>query len=133
MVYLLTIRLRYLDFEEIANEMEILFTKTRQEMQNINEMEIEKVIKIAAHFLNKFLYIHPYSNGNGRTARLLTSYLLLGISVFPVSPTGENHSSTYLECLRQARLDSTPPVALATLLLERTFYTLDFFNKIILD
>lgn len=125
-----------MDFEEIANEMEILFTKTRQEMQIINEMEkefeIEKVIKIAAHFLNKFLYIHPYRNGNGRTARLLTSYLLLGISVFPVSPTVENHSSTYLECLRQARFDSNPPVALATLLLERTFYTLDFFNKIIL-
>lgn len=130
--------------------METLFTKTRDEMQNImiisdhkskslsedeTELQIEKVIKIASQFLNSFLYIHPYSNGNGRTARLLTSYLLLGISVFPVSVTVENHSLTYLECLRQLHFDSNvdqSPTVLATLLLERTFYTLDFFNKIVL-
>jgi Fic family protein len=124
--------------------MEALFAKTRDEMSKmattssngLDESEIEKIIKIAAEFLNRFLYIHPYSNGNGRVARILTSYLLSRVSVVPVSLTEGSQRQTYLDCLRQihstGNLDQ-PPIALATLLLERVFYSLDFFSKIILE
>lgn len=42
----------------------------------VNEIENPVIKAILAHYL--FVTIHPYVDGNGRTARLLMNYFLLG-------------------------------------------------------
>lgn len=129
---------RYLPYENIPVEMEKLFQITKDEMnkigQEIEEEQIERVIKVASQFLRQFLYIHPYTNGNGRTARILTSYLLSKISVVPVlltaSLTEGVRKDTYLDCLReiQGRIEE-PPIALSTFLLESVFLSIEHLYK----
>lgn len=134
----------YLPFKEISIEMDKLFSNTKNEINKIyalnqkhelDEKQIKQVIKVACQFLNRFLYIHPYTNGNGRTARILTSYLLSKISVVPVSLTEGSQKNTYLQCLREAHPNGTineSPSALATLLLERVFLSLEYFYKAVI-
>jgi Fic family protein len=100
------------------------------------KVDTARIIKIAAQFLNKFLFIHPYENGNGRVARLLVSYILSSVSIVPVSLTEGTRRDAYLTCLTDLqRIDgnqtmkTTKPIALATLILERVFMSLDFFCK----
>lgn len=129
----------YLSYGEIPREIKKLFENTRREIVGCTEIprsqKIEKLIKIGSQFLNTFLYIHPYSNGNGRTARILVSYLMSSISIVPVSLTEGTRQEIYLQCLQEihanGRIDH-PPVALATLLLERVFYSLEFYYKYLL-
>lgn len=42
-------------------------------------------LSITALFFSEFLYIHPFSNGNGRCARLLVNYMLAPYCVVPIS------------------------------------------------
>ena len=42
---------------------------------NLNE-KLKSVFKIAAWFVFEFLDLHPFSDGNGRLARLLCNYIL---------------------------------------------------------
>lgn len=42
----------------------------------LNETNIKEYIKKTARFYFDFLLVHPYDDGNGRTARLLTIMLL---------------------------------------------------------
>ncbi len=126
----------YLAYDQIPCEIKRLFKNTRREIDGCKgsprSQKIEKLIKIGSQFLNTFLYIHPYSNGNGRTARILVSYLMSSISIVPISLTEGTRQETYLRCLQEihanGRIDH-PPVALATLLLERVFYSLEFYYK----
>jgi Fic family protein len=136
----------YLNHDEIIGEMNRLFKITRKEMQveidsRINaEVDTARIIKIAAQFLNKFLFIHPYENGNGRVARLLVSYILLSVSIVPVSLTEGTRNDAYYTCLNDLHridgketMEQTKPVALATFILERVFMALDYFCKACAD
>nr|BDX27600.1 MAG: hypothetical protein [White spot syndrome virus]BDX27760.1 MAG: hypothetical protein [White spot syndrome virus]BDX27920.1 MAG: hypothetical protein [White spot syndrome virus]BDX28082.1 MAG: hypothetical protein [White spot syndrome virus] len=42
-----------------------------------------KIIKACAYFMYNFLTLHPFNDGNGRTARLLYSFLLKGNGIVP--------------------------------------------------
>lgn len=76
----------------------------------------EKLL-FSAFFLSEFLLIHPFSNGNGRVARLLMSMLLKDVTVVPFTLSMSPHSrDVYLQCLEE-RLDGTPPRALSTFIL----------------
>lgn len=127
----------YASSSEIDGEMSELFKITRAEMKQIdvkdlNVEKISRVIKLAAQFLNKFLSIRPFANGNGRTARLLTSWLLSKISIVPVSLTEGSQMYNYIGCLREIHSKESidqPPVALATLILERVFYSFEYYKR----
>lgn len=135
-----TFHYRYLPYEEIPANIEKLFTMTQVEMrriyatkkQELDDTQVEQIVKLTARFLNQFLFIHPYTNGNGRTARILASYLLSGISVVPVSLTEGSQNNAYFNCLREVHSSGRiheAPTALATLILERVFLSLENFYK----
>lgn len=88
-------------------------------------------IKITASFMSSFLFIHPFSNGNGRTARLLVGWLLGDYCLAPISIFATR--KVYLDCIRMSRHNyRIVPSDLARLLLEscektnnRVVYCLD--------
>jgi fido (protein-threonine AMPylation protein) len=92
----------YLNHMFIQKELDHLFKITVQNVRT-NSEKIDNIIKLAAQFLSRFLYIHPFSNGNGRVGRILLSYLLSSVSVVPVSLYLNTYGrDTYLKCLRQS-------------------------------
>jgi len=93
----------------------------RREISQLGPDDFIMRIKIVASFLSVFLEIHPFSNGNGRVARILTSLLLAKDSIVPVSLCGVNSTGrdNYLRCLREAQSESPfSPCALARLILD---------------
>lgn len=69
----------YVEPHMIENEMNRLFTEIAKHMAT----KIYQWYEIAAKFLENFLKISPFPNGNGRTARLLFSVLLNQHSTIP--------------------------------------------------
>src|SRR5690606_9941096 len=58
-------------FLQVDNEMKNLFAWYEQEKDRLHPVEL------AALFHFKFVYIHPFADGNGRTARLLMNLILM--------------------------------------------------------
>lgn len=58
-------------FLQIQNEMNSLFAYYNEKKDTLHPVEL------AARFHFKFVYIHPFSDGNGRTARLLMNLILM--------------------------------------------------------
>ncbi|PAA67387.1 hypothetical protein BOX15_Mlig029518g1 [Macrostomum lignano] len=89
--------------------------------RDIKEPQILRdAVVTGAYFLEKFLTIHPFSDGNGRTARLLLSKLINRILPEPVSFAYANRD-TYLNCLYEARSSNRGLLAAYLLLsIERT-------------
>jgi len=87
----------------IRKRMGSLFTETRALMNPLPSMEM--AVKIASSFVGTFLEIHPFSNGNGRTARLLLSFLLSPYTVVPLPLYNTStNSDVWIECLHHGRL-----------------------------
>ena len=62
---------------------------------------------------SEFLLIHPFADGNGRTARLLTNFILRGTTFVPLSLYNKDRE-LYLKVLEDRSLERTsPPTALA--------------------
>ncbi|POW03380.1 hypothetical protein PSHT_11686, partial [Puccinia striiformis] len=81
-------------------------------------------VRLAASFMTNFLHIHPFSNGNGRVARLAVSWLLADITIVPIPLTSSNGRQHVLEALRDSRhLTPFTPLALSRILLESAFHT----------
>lgn len=93
----------YLQPGEIESEMDKLFKMVNEEMRDENA----KWYEVATRFFIRFLYIHPFSNGNGRTARILLSALLakntiIPVSLFNVSEDNTKSNQLYLDCINEA-------------------------------
>ncbi|QAA33030.1 Fic family protein [Clostridium manihotivorum] len=58
-------------------------------------------IEIAAEFHFKFVYIHPFIDGNGRTARLLMNIILMR-SGYPISVVRTEDRDRYMKALEVA-------------------------------
>ncbi|QIL38321.1 Fic family protein [Pedobacter sp. HDW13] len=80
---------------DVPNEMNKLIT-----WYNDNE-ELEDPITLAATLHYKFVRIHPFDDGNGRTARLLMNYVLLR-SGLPVVIIKAEEKKDYLSALNKA-------------------------------
>jgi len=78
-------------------------------------MDLANIIKLGSFLFSEFLLIHPYKNGNGRTARLLINafFKILGLIV-PFSLYYNRNA--YISSLEK-RSDLSPPSALATFIL----------------
>lgn len=109
---------RYTCPTQVQQRMERLFSFVREHMPRENQpnnSERLKSLKLAALFFSEFLLIHPFSNGNGRTARLLLSHLLRFTFIVPISLLFKGRE-TYLKVLEDRHTDpklaSLAPVAM---------------------
>lgn len=65
---------------------------------------ILEVVKLLAWFQHQFVLIHPFQDYNGRTARMLTIFLLLKLNLPPIEIKVENKSDRdyYINALQRA-------------------------------
>ncbi|KAI9141070.1 fido domain-containing protein [Paraphysoderma sedebokerense] len=133
----------YLDPQKISNRLDELFENVVKKYRDSygwdEARRLEHLVKLGAAFLEEFLYIHPFSNGNGRTGRILLSLLLSEFSVIPVSLfLRQMDREDYLKCLREARLYNPKcPMALARFILDsvdrtlrNALYCLDLYEEL---
>lgn len=94
----------YMEPEKIEEHMNILFQETEEEVKHVQEFMDQ--IEVAVRLFSRFLGIHPFSNGNGRTARILLSSMLITYTFAPLSLFSSYFSyesnTEYLYCLEEA-------------------------------
>jgi Fic family protein len=108
----------YLDPIRVPESLNLLCRDVRRALEN--ETGLVNRVKMAASFMTNFLHIHPFSNGNGRVARLCVSFLLSETSVVPVPLyAGTRSREDLLTALRISR-ETVPfkPSALARFILD---------------
>lgn len=69
-----------------------------------NEQFILEVVKLLAWFQHRFVFIHPFQDYNGRTARMLTILILLKLDLPPVELEAETEvdRKRYLKAMQKA-------------------------------
>lgn len=90
--------------EETPSKMHDLMQWYETEKEN---KERNSII-LAAEFHYKFIKIHPFDDGNGRTARLLMNLILMRFD-FPPAIIKTNDKENYYNVLRQADGDNIVP------------------------
>ncbi|KYG60023.1 Fic family protein [Planococcus maritimus] len=84
-------------FLQVPHEMKDLFDWYEREKNRLHPVEL------AALFHFKFVYIHPFADGNGRTARLLMNLILMSHGFPPAIVKAENEQRlAYYETLEMA-------------------------------
>jgi len=90
------------DFLKIPAQMDSLFAE-------LARMEEHRVI-VASYLHHRFVEIHPFADGNGRVARLLTNLFLMKYRHPPVVLKKEDRKK-YHSCLAKADLNNLGPLA----------------------
>lgn len=104
-------------FLQVPDEMKRLFAWYEEEKEQLHPVEL------AALFHFKFVYIHPFADGNGRTARLLMNLILMSHGFPPAIVKAENEQRlTYYETLEKASVQKEvqPFVALIATYVEES-------------
>ncbi len=86
---------RFATPEETPAKMHELLEWYREEKEEINP------ILLSAEFHYRFIRIHPFDDGNGRTARILMNFILMQFGYPPVIIKTQDKAS-YIAALRQA-------------------------------
>lgn len=119
---------QYCKPEEISEKINKLFKETKILLLNDKLKNLESRIKIASMFFTIFLDIHPFSNGNGRVARILLSLILSENCCIPVSLNClKEYRDVYLKCLVESRINNNyVPSALSAFILECVLINVDY-------
>lgn len=90
-------KILYCPPDQVASEMDNL-------VKIYNELEFNNVhpLIIAAWFHHAFTTIHPYQDGNGRVARLVTSLIFIKNGYFPFTVLREEAKAKYINALEEA-------------------------------
>ena len=69
-----------------------------------NSKYITNVIELVSWFQHRFVQIHPFNDYNGRTARMLTSFLLLKFDLPAIEIKADNKSDRkkYIRAMQEA-------------------------------
>ncbi len=95
-------------FSKLSEMIKILCDDTEYAIAHLpkpdEETFIERVVELLAHFQHRFVFIHPFVDYNGRTARMFTSYLLMRLNL-PIieikADTGKSRKE-YIGALKKA-------------------------------
>lgn len=65
---------------------------------------IGEVVKLLSWFQHRFVYIHPFNDYNGRTARMLTIVILLNLNLPPIEieATSSKSRKGYISAMQEA-------------------------------
>jgi len=85
-------------------------------------------VELAAIFHHKLVFIHPFFDGNGRTARLIMNILLMKHG-YPLTVVLKNDRSKYYRALEEA--DKNNYQQIVRLIAQSTERTLDIYLKIL--
>jgi fido (protein-threonine AMPylation protein) len=103
----------YARFDKVLPWLEALLKFVCEKEEEVRG-SLVKTTKLAALFFAEFLLIHPFSNGNGRVARVLLSLTLRPVTITPVSLyfRAKDGRESYLQALMnsQDKLGKHPPV-----------------------
>eukprot|EP01125_Pyxidicula_operculata_P020048 TRINITY_DN731_c1_g1_i4.p1 TRINITY_DN731_c1_g1~~TRINITY_DN731_c1_g1_i4.p1 ORF type:complete len:245 (-),score=25.72 TRINITY_DN731_c1_g1_i4:75-809(-) len=103
--------------KKIEERMEDLFRFTREKMMmfqvaSVGDDEVEyteKMLILGGLFFSEFLLIHPFMDGNGRTSRLLLSYLLKDLITLVPFSLYLGSREKYVSVLEERIDRSSPP------------------------
>jgi Fic family protein len=106
---------RYTDPEDIRFQLDSLVSFVNEKLEVVVDdafptpFILRLLLRISTFFFAEFLKIHPFSNGNGRTARLLVSYFLLSrASAVPISLYLDGDRELFLRILGEAQWRQNP-------------------------
>lgn len=94
----------------------------------------KKLYKLSGMLLFEVLDYHPFGDGNGRLARLLSSYALSLTTPFPTPMFGLFSPSTreeYVNALIEARENNNIPSTLTALVIESSYYAWKKFTEVV--
>lgn len=77
--------------------------------QKIDHVQNEDILKLAADVHYEFVDIHPFADGNGRTARLLMNYIMLYHDEPPVKIFSEDRAA-YIDALNETENKKDPMI-----------------------
>lgn len=97
--------IRYCPPDQVASEMDNLIEIYTTETKN----DIHPLI-LATWFHHAFTTIHPFQDGNGRVARLLTSLIFIKHGYFPFTVLREEAKVKYIEALEKADRGESQPL-----------------------
>ena len=88
----------------VPEAIEKLCSRVNNEFERNRKSKDKPLLTIVAEFLVDFLAIHPFRDGNGRTARLLSTYLLERIGyhfspIYPIDSVINERRSEYFHAL----------------------------------
>eukprot|EP01132_Coremiostelium_polycephalum_P009360 gene9360-11494_t len=113
---------RYCTHKSIERHLTTLVQFTNDTIAEISkeqnqEIRTKKALLLGTVFFSEFLYLHPFSNGNGRVARILLSRLMKPFTKVTISLYWKDRQ-TYIDAI-ESRNDRfvKPPNILATFLL----------------
>lgn len=89
--------IKYCPPEQTASEMDNLVAI----YNDLVEREVHPLI-IASWFHHAFVAIHPFQDGNGRVARLLTSLIFIKFNFFPLTVNRQDKIAKYFKGLQKA-------------------------------
>ena len=69
---------------------------------------LKVTLRIAALFFSEFLKIRPFSNGNGRVARLIVNFVLSRVCIVPISIFLDISREQYLSLLMESQWQNNP-------------------------
>lgn len=89
----------FTNYNEVPDTIHNLLNQTNSEIDKViaNNQSAKHPIQIALDFHIDFLTIHPFYDGNGRTARILTNLILISFGYPPFWITDENKAKYYLQ------------------------------------
>lgn len=80
-----------------------LFDDLDYKIQNLDKDNIDEVINLLTWFEYKFIWIHPYTNTNGRMARLLSNFILIKLGYPPLQYANRSADrKKYIEAMHKA-------------------------------